>query len=156
MRMGRVLALVGALLVLAIGGLGLAVYLTRDEDNVQVDNLLSQNFSKAVALAEDPDQGTNGVVDLRTLARFDWDRVLIVAKGTPRATISRRLGRPWTGVLGIDSGDSLIFLDGGDVARYADYRGSGRFTGLARPIAELPRDSAVFDVHALVISPRGG
>ena len=55
MRMGRVLALVAAGLVLFIGGLGLAVYFTRDEDNIEVDNILSENFSKAVAQAQNPD-----------------------------------------------------------------------------------------------------
>ena|SRR5919204_5161938 len=150
MRMGRVLLLVGTLLALAMGGLGLAVYLGRDESNVGVDNLLSESFTRAVALSE----GRGDDVDLRRLARFDWDRVLIVQEGTPRAAISRRLGHPWKGVVGLDTGDLLIFLKGdGSVARFADYRGNGAFAGIARPFQELPRDRAVFTVRDLVIRP---
>jgi hypothetical protein len=143
--------LIGAALVLLIGGLALAVYLTRDEDNIQVDNILSEDISKAVALAEDPDRGAHGIVDLRDVARFEWDRVLIVAPGTPRATISRRLGRPWTGVVGVDSGELLIFRRGDAIARFANYRGTGRFAGFPR-LAEIPRDRAVFRVRSLVVT----
>ena len=152
--MGRVLGLVAAALVLLIGGLALAVYLTRDEDNIQVDNILSEDISKAVALAENPDVGTHGVVDLRAVAHFAWDRVLIVAPDTPRATISRRLGREWTGVAGVDAGDLLIFRRGDAIARFANYRGTGRFEGFQLPIAEIPRDRAVFRVRSLVVRPK--
>ena len=72
--MGRVLGLVAGALVFFIAALGLAVYLTRDEDNLQADNLLAESFTKAVALAPQSD----GTVDLREMARFDWDRVLLV------------------------------------------------------------------------------
>src|SRR5919198_632963 len=89
MRMGRVLLLVGTLLALAMGGLGLAVYLGRDESNVGVDNLLSESFTRAVALSE----GRGDDVDLRRLARFDWDRVLIVQEGTPRAAMRALLAQ---------------------------------------------------------------
>jgi hypothetical protein len=147
--MGRVLALVAALLVLCMGGLALAVYLGRDEDNLAIDNLLSERFSRAVALT-----GRHGEVDLRDYARFGWDRVLIVRQGTPPAAISRRLGQKWKGIVGIDTGDLLIFLDGSHVARFADYRGEGRFAGIPRPFAELARNRAVFDVRELVIRPR--
>jgi hypothetical protein len=150
MRVGRILSLIGAALALLIGGLGLAVYLTRDEDNIQVDNILSEDISKAIALAEDPDRGAHGIVDLRDVARFDWDRVLIVAPDTPRATISRRLGREWTGVAGVDAGDLLIFRRGDAIARFANYRGTGRFEGFQQ-ITELPRDQAVFQVRGLVV-----
>ncbi len=143
--MGRVLALVAAALAVAIGGLLLAVFLTRDEHNVSLDNLLSERFSKAVA--------TQRTVDLRQVAPFEWDRVLIVAQGTPRAAISRRLGREWTGIVGIRAGDLLIFLRGRDVVRFADYRGEGRFAGIDRPFAEIPRERAVFEVDDLVIRP---
>ncbi len=148
--MGRVLTLVAAALVLLIGGLGLAVYFTRDEDNIEVDNILSEDFSKAVALAEDPDVGAHGVVDLRKLADFDWDRVLLVAPGVSRARISRELGRPWTGVVGVDAGELLIFRRGTEIARFANYRGTGRFAEFA-PLQEIPRDRAVFQVQSLVV-----
>ena len=62
--MGRVLAIVAAGLVVCIAALLLAVYLARDEDNIQADNLLSENFTKAVRLAEPNQQD----VDLRALA----------------------------------------------------------------------------------------
>ena len=55
MRMGRVLALVAGALVFFIAALGLAVYFTRDEDNLQADNLLAENFTKAVTLAPQND-----------------------------------------------------------------------------------------------------
>jgi hypothetical protein len=149
MRMGRVLALVAGALVLFIAALGLAVYLTRDEDNLQADNLLAESFTKAVALAPQRD----GTVDLREIARFDWDRVLLVQPGTPRDAISRRLGREWTGIDTVDGGDLLIFLRGADVVRFADYRGSNTFAGFDRPFAEIPRARAVFSVRDREVRP---
>jgi hypothetical protein len=150
MRMGRVLGIVAAALALCIAGLLLAVYLSRDEDNIQADNLLAERFTRAVALAE-PNRED---VDLPALTGFAWDRVLLVAPETSRAEISRRLGRPWTGIDTVDGGDLLIFLDGGKVARFADYRGNGRFAGVSTPFAELPRSRAVFTVRSLVIRPK--
>jgi hypothetical protein len=144
--MGRVLGLIAAALALIIGGLCLAIFLTRDEDNLQADNLLAERITREAA--------TKDVVDLRALAAFDWDRVLVVAPETPRAEISRRLGREWTGIDTVDGGDLLIFLRGPRVTRFADYRGSGRFAGVSRPFAELPRDGAVFVVRAGEIRPR--
>jgi hypothetical protein len=148
--MGRVLALVGAALALLIAGLALAVYLTRDESNLAIDNLLSEKFSRAVALTPD-----GGRVDLRGIAPFAWDHVLIVASGTPRAEISQQLGYRWNGVYGFRTGDLLLFEQGGRVVRFADYRGEGRFAGLPRPFAELPRARAVFAVRGLVMRPAG-
>lgn len=149
MRMGRVLGLVAAALVLFIAALGLAVYFTRDEDNLQADSILSESFTKAVALAPQRD----GIVDLRELAPFEWDRVLLVQPGTSRDAISRRLGREWTGIDTVDGGDVLIFLRGPEVVRFADYRGSNSFEGFERPFAELPRASAVLSVRDRVIRP---
>ncbi len=150
--MGRVLGVVAAALALLIGALVIAVYATRDEDNIQVDNVLSENISKAIAQSEDPDVGTGGVVDLRRVADFDWDRVLVVAPGVSRARISRELGRKWTGVAGVDFGELLIFRRGSDVARFANYRGTGHFEGFA-PLQEIPRADAVFQVHDMVVRP---
>jgi hypothetical protein len=141
----RALIAVGAALVLLIAGLGLAVYVTRDEDNIAVDNPLAENLTRAIALRDR--------VDLPALARFEWDEVLIVAPGTPRETISRRLGYEWTGDVGFQTGELLIFLDRGRVARFADYRGLGRFEGFESPIDSLPRGDAVLRVRDLVISP---
>jgi hypothetical protein len=151
--MGRVLGLVAAALVLCIGGLLVAVYVSRDEDNIQSDILVSENLTKAVTTTQDPENGTHGIVRLADVAPFAWDRVLLVAPGTPRGRISRRLGRPWTGIDTVDAGEELIFLRGGKVVRLADYRGNGRFAGFPRPFAELPRSRAVFVVRDLVIRP---
>src|SRR3954453_11488913 len=119
MRMGRVLALVAGALVFFIAALGLAVYVTRDEDNLQADNLLAERLTRAVALASQND----GTVDLRERAPFDWGHVLLVATGTPREEIPKRLGREWTGIDTVDGGDLLLFLRDGKVVRFADYRG---------------------------------
>jgi len=149
--MTRALIAVGTALALLVGGLALAVFLTRDEDNVQVDNLLSERFTREVATAS-----ANGTdLDLRTIAPFDWARLLIVARGTPDAEITRRLGYEWTGTLGFETGEKLILLDGeGQVERFFDYRGEGTFAGVETPIAELARDEAVFRVRALEITPK--
>src|SRR3954454_16465904 len=134
MRFGRVFALVAGGLALCIALLLLAVYITRDEDNLQADNLLAERFTLAVARASREGEP----LDLREVAPFAWDRVLLVADGTSREQISRRLGREWTGIDTVDGGDLLIFLRGGEVVRFADYRGRGSFTGFSRPFAELP------------------
>lgn len=145
--MGRVLALVAGALVFFIVALGAAVYFTRDEDNLQADNLLAESFTRAVTLAPENENR----VDLGGLARFEWDRVLLVQPGTPRETISRRLGHEWTGIDTVDGGELLVFLRGGDVVRFADYRGSNTFAGFEQPIAEIPRERAVFEVRDRVI-----
>ena len=94
--MARALIAVGSALALLVAGLALAVFVTRDEDNIQVDNLLSENFTREVATAS-----ANGTdLDLAQIAPFDWARVLIVRRGTSDAEISRALGYEWTGVLG--------------------------------------------------------
>ena len=149
--MARALTAVGAALALLVGGLALTVYLTRDEDNIQVDNLLSEDFTREVASAS-----ANGTdLDLGQIAPFDWARVLIVEPGTPDAEISRALGYEWTGTLGFETGAKLILLDDeGKVARFFDYRGEGAFAGLEAPIAELTRDQAVFRVRGLQITPK--
>jgi hypothetical protein len=149
MRMGRVLGLVAGALVFFIAALGLAVYVTRDEDNLQADNLLAENFTKAVTLA--PQNG--GTVELPALARFDWDRVLLVQPGTSRAAISKRLGHEWTGIDTVDGGDLLLFVKDGKVVRFADYRGSNTFEGFERPFDEILREDATFAVRDRVVRP---
>src|SRR4051795_9897609 len=146
-RMGWVFGLVAGGLVACIALLALAVYVTRDEDNLQADNLLAERFTRAVGVAQ---ADTDGVVDLREVAPFEWDRALLVASGTSREAISRRLGREWTGIDTVDGGDLLIFLRGDEVVRFADYRGRGTFGGFARPFAQLPE---ALHVESLVIRP---
>jgi hypothetical protein len=141
---------VGAALALFIAGFAAAVYFTRDEDTIAVDSLLAEDITRAVALARPP---SDARVDLTRLARFEWDEVLVVAPGTPAHTISRRLGHPWKADVPSQAGELLIFVRDGRVARFADYRGAGRFAGFATPIDALPRAHAVLRVRYLVISP---
>jgi hypothetical protein len=146
----KALTAVGIALALLIGGLALAVYVTRDEDNIQTDNMLSENLTKAIALAQ---SDTGGRVDLASQAPFGWDRVLLVAPSATAPQISRRLGHPWTGVVGFRTGELFLFMRGKDVVRFADYRGAGRFAGFPRPFATLARDRAVLRVRDLVVRP---
>jgi hypothetical protein len=148
--MGRALVAVGALLVLCFAILGFAVFANRTEDRLAIDGPLSERITRAVALASRQD----GDVDLRRLATFPWDRVLIAEPGTPRERISDGLGFEWKGDVGFQTGELFIFVDGGAVARFADYRGEGRLAGLRRPIQALARDRAVFTVRGLVVRPR--
>jgi hypothetical protein len=150
MRMGRVLALVAGALVFFIAALGLAVYFTRDEDNLQADNLLAENLTKAVTLAPQND----GVVRLPEVAKFGWERVLVVQPGTSREAISARLGHEWTGIDTVDGGELFLFLDAdGNVVRFADYRGSNTFAGFDKPFAEIPRGDATFTVRDRIVRP---
>ena len=150
--MGRALIAVGAALVLLIAGLSLAVVLGSDEDDIAVDNPLSENLTRAIALAE---RESGGRVDLRGSVPGAWDTVLVVARGAPREAISAALGYEWTGD-DFPTGEQLIFLDGRRVARFADYRGLGVFEGFATPVDRLPRSRAVLRVRDLVISPDRG
>lgn len=149
--MTRALIAVGTALALFVGGLALVVYLNRDEDNIQVDNALSEDFTRAVQLSQPKQQP----VDLRTLAPYAWSKALIVAPGTPASAISRKLGYEWKGLQGFDVGGEVVILLGADgkVVKFFDYRGLGRFGGFETPIAEVPRDRSIFDVTDLVITP---
>jgi hypothetical protein len=147
--MARALTAVGALLVLCLLILGLAVYLGRDEDTIAVDNLLAEDISRAIGTAEDRGED----VDLGEVADFEWDEVVLAARDTTRAQVSRELGFAWKGDLQFRTGDLLIFLHDGELARFADYRGDGRFEGVERPFARFDRADAVFRVRSLVIRP---
>jgi hypothetical protein len=147
--MGKALTAVGVALVLLIGGLALAVYLTRDENNIAVDNTLAEGLTRDIALS----QANGQDVDLAHEAPFAWDRVLLVARGVSRRRISRRLGHAWTGIVGFRTNELFLFMQGSSVVRFADYRGDGRFAGFPRPFAVLPRRQAVLRVRDLVIRP---
>jgi hypothetical protein len=144
--MGRALIAVGALLAVAFAVLAAVVVATREEDRVAVDDLLALELTRAV--------GERDEVDLRALADFEWDRVLVVAPGTPRDAISAELGSEFKGDLPFGStGPLLVFADGEELARFADYRGRATFTGFERPLEALPRERAVLRVRNGVVSP---
>ena len=146
--MARALIAVGASLALAFAVLALVVFATRDEDRVAVDNLLALELTRAIGQSEG-DQ-----VDLRRLADFRWDRVLVVAPGTARDAVSRALGSAYRGDLPYGStGQLFVFADGTELARFADYRGRATFNGFERPLDTLPRERAVLRVRAGVVSP---
>jgi hypothetical protein len=150
--MVRALIAVGAALALLIGGLSLAVVLGSDEDDIAVDNVLSERLTRAIALAE---RESGGRVDLGRLVPGDWDVVLVVARGAPREAVSARLGYEWTGD-DFPTGEQFIFLRGDRVERFADYRGDGVFSGFAGAVDVVPRDLAVLHVRDLVISLGNG
>ena len=145
--MARALAAVGAALVFLLLVLGVVVYLNRDEDAIAVDNLLAENLTREIGTAEQ--HGAD--VDLADVTDFTWDHVLVAERNASRAAISKALGAPWKGDVAFGTGDLLIFVRRGHVARYADYRGEGRFAGLPRPVARFAHDDAVFSVRDLVI-----
>ena len=128
--MTRALLGVGALLAAAFVIFGAVVFLTREEDRVAVDNLLAENLTRAIQLSEEE---ADGEVDLRRVADFPWDRVLVVAPGTARSTVSEELGSEYKGDLPFGSlGQVFVFARGDELARIADYRGRGTFTGFRR------------------------
>lgn len=118
--MGRALVAVGLALVLCFGIAGAIVYVTREEDRIAVDNLLAENLSKAIGNAETENRGRVEVADV---ARFGWDELLLVAPDTSRDAISEELGYEWKGDVNFGYPAILIFLRGGQVERFADYRG---------------------------------
>jgi hypothetical protein len=148
--MARALTAVGAALVFLLLVLGVVVYVNRDEDAIAVDNLLAENLTREIANAQQ--RGTN--VDLADVTNFKWDHVLVAAHDASRAAIAKALGAPWKGDVAFGTGDILIFVRRGHVARYADYRGEGRFDGVPRPVARFARANAVFSVRDLVIRPK--
>ena len=149
--MTRALIAVGTLLTTAFIAFGLVVFLTRSEDRVSADNTLSENLTRAIQVA---DESGGARVDLRQIAPFGWDRVLVVQPGTARDAISAELGSEYTGMLPFGStGEVFVFARGKAIARIADYRGRGTFSGFERPLDVLPRDESELDVRALVIAP---
>ncbi len=145
--MARALLAVGALLAVAFGVLALVVFATREEDRVAVDDLLALELTRSI--------GSSDSVDLRRLARGDWDRVLVVAPGTPRETISETLGSEFNGDLPFGStGELFVFAAGDSLVRFADYRGRATFAGFEEPVDELARGDALLHVDDGVVRPR--
>jgi hypothetical protein len=149
--MTRALLAVGGLLATAFLILGLVVFLNRSEDRVAVDNLLAERLTRAIQVSGEEGDGR---VDLTEVAGFPWDRVIVAAPGTSRDAVSDELGSPYKGDLPFGSlGQVFVFARGKQLARIADYRGRGTFTGFDRPLDVLPRDRAVLQVRDLVVSP---
>ncbi len=149
--MGRALLAVGSFLVLCIVLLIVSVVLTRGEETYAVDNLLAESLSREVATAED----NSRMVDVAGVTDFEWDTLLLVAEDTPRAQLEQALGDTFQGALNYDveSSELFVFLRDGELVRFADYRGRGRFAGVERPIARLTPEQAVFEVRDLVARP---
>ena len=148
--MTRALIAVGVLLALSFAGLGLVVYVNREEDRVAVDNVLALELTRAVGIADQNKEE----LDLRRVTAGDWDPVLVVVPGTPRETVSEALGSPYNGDLPFGrTGQLFVFARGDALVRFADYRGRATFTGFERPLDVLPRDRAVLAVRDLVVSP---
>ncbi len=147
--MARALGAVGALHAVALAVLLVVVFATREEDRVAVDDLLSLELTRAIGVSD------GSTVDLRRLARGDWDRVLVVAPETPRDSISDALGSEFNGDLPFgSSGELLVFAAGDSLVRFADYRGRATFAGFETPVDELARDEAVLRVDG-VVRPAG-
>jgi hypothetical protein len=147
--MGRALVAVGALLALLVLGLAAVAVLGQEDPRLAVDNLLSEDLTRAVGTAEE----RRAEVVVADLTRFRWERMLLAERGAPREAIARELGTEWTGDVGFRAGDLLIFVNDGEVVRFADYRGEGRFEGMERPFAWFEPETAVFTVDDLVIRP---
>ena len=149
--MARALTAVGAALVFLLLVLGVVVYLNRDEDAIAVDNLLAEDITREIGTAEQ--RGAD--VDLADVTDFEWDQRADRRAQRDAAPRSRRaLGAPWKGELAFGTGDLLIFVRDGHVARFADYRGEGRFAGIAATGRALrPRRRGVQRSH-LVIRPK--
>ena len=148
--MTRALIAVGALLAVAFAGLGLVVYLNREEDRVAVDNVLALELTRAIGVADQDGED----VDLTRLADGDWDRVLVAVPGTAREDVSEALGSPYNGDLPFGrTGQLFVFARGNELVRFADYRGRATFTGFERPLDVVPRDRAVLAVRNGVVSP---
>lgn len=149
--MTRALLAVGGLLVLCFAILGVAVFATREEDRVAVDQILAEDLARELTLADnarDP-LGFDVVTD------FAWDELVIVAPDTPRPQIDDALGFEFKGDLPYDaeSQELFIFLRDGALARFADYRGRLTFRGIDRPFARFTPQTAVFRVRRGVVTP---
>ena len=149
--MGRALAAVGGLLVLCFAILGVAVYLGREEESVAVDQILAEELSRQITLAD----GQRDPVDFDVIAQFRWDELVIVAPDTPREQIDAELGFAFEGELPYDaeSQELFIFVRGKRLARFADYRGRGTFESLDRPFARFTPQTALFSVRGGTIRP---
>lgn len=149
--MGRVLLAVGGLLVLCFAILGVAVFATREEDRVAVDQILAEELARELTLADNaPDP-----LEFDVVTDFEWDELVVVAPDAPRTRLDEELGFEFKGDLPYDaeSQELFVFLRDGELARFADYRGRFTFTGIDRPFARFTPQTAVFRVRRGEISP---
>jgi hypothetical protein len=147
--MARALFAVGGLLALLVAGLVALAWLGNADESLAVDDILSESLTRAVATADREDSN----LTLADVTDFPWDRVVLVAPGTPREAVSRRLGTEFDGLVGYDAGDLFVFIRDGEVDRFAHYRGRARFEGLSRPFDEFTPQTAVFAVEDQVLQP---
>lgn len=148
--MGKALIAVGTVLAIFMTIFGGVVYLTRDEDTYAVDSALAERLSKAVTSAAQ----TGDPVDLRVVAGFDFDEVLIFPPETPRAQVSKQLGFAFKGELRYtaESSEFLVFTNNRRFVRFADFRGRAVFKGLSTPFQSLTANDAVFKVKDGVVT----
>ena len=140
--MARALIAVGALLAVAFGVLLLVVFATREEDRVAVDDLLALELTRSIGVSD------GGDVDLRRLARGDWDRVLVVAPGTPRGDVSEALGSEFKGDLPFGSGARCSCSPPATGSCASPTTAAGRrSTGSSEPVDELARADAMLRVR---------
>lgn len=130
--------------------LGVAVYVTREEEQVAVDQILAEELSRQITLATGGDP-----VEFDVVTDFAWDELVIVAPDTPFSAIDEELGFEFEGDLPYDaeSQELFLFLRDGKLVRFADYRGTLSFTGIDRPFARFTPSDAVFRVGGGRISP---
>jgi hypothetical protein len=148
--MSKALFAVGGLLALLIAGLVLVAWLGRADESLAVDNILSEQITKAVTTSDQQDSN----LVLADVNQSPWDKVVVVSPRTPRDEISRRLGTEWKGDVGYDAGELFIFLRDGEVDRFAHYLGKSRFEGVSRPFDEFTPQTGVFVVQDGVVEPR--
>jgi hypothetical protein len=148
--MARALFAVGGLLALLIAGLVLVAWLGRADESLAVDNILSEQITKAVTTADQEDSN----LALADVNQSPWDKVVVVSPRTSREEISQQLGTEWKGDVGYDAGELFVFLRDGKVDRFAHYLGKSRFEGLSQPFDEFTPQTAVFVVDDGVVQPR--
>ena len=96
-------------LAIAIGALGVVIYLHHEPDAIAVDSILAESLTREIGTAEQ--RGAD--VRLADLTDFSWDHVLVADREASHAEIERALGGPWKGQLAFGTGDLLIFVHNG-------------------------------------------
>jgi hypothetical protein len=103
------------------------------------------------ALREASRRRSNGVLDLREMMRFDWDRLIVLPPYSTAELVSSKLGFSWDGwkksISQVqDQYVLLVFVSGQEVAAWLDLPSD---RGDFQPLIErgyIPRTEAVFTV----------